>query len=371
MSATIPIRAAVLRAADAPLRIERLRLPAPGPEQVLIRVAGTGLCHTDLLPRSGGPWGRPPVILGHESAGIVEAVGERVERVKPGDAVIASFASCGRCGHCQTGRPPYCEHFWTLNFTGAPEGAELAVDSAGKPVSSRWFGQSSLATHAVIDVASVVPVRHTLPLEKLAPLGCGILTGAAAVLCGLAVPPGARLAVLGTGSVGLAAVAAARLAGATEVTAVDQHDARLDLAAEFGANHLLRSGEPGELGARLRGAVPRGFDYLVDTTGLPAVVSSGIEVLTATGVAGLLGAPKGPLQLDRTALASGRTVRGMLFGDADPQVWIPRLIRYWNEGLFPFDRIVTTYPLDEVDRAERDTVRGAVIKPVLVPETAR
>jgi aryl-alcohol dehydrogenase len=363
------VTAAVLRSAAGPFTLETLTLPPPGPGEVLVRVAGAGVCHTDLLPRTGGRWGTPPIVLGHEAAGVVEAIGPDAGQIRPGDHVVASFASCAHCPQCLAGRPPYCEQFWPLNFSGAPPGSRLAEDSDGKPVSSRWFGQSSFATHAVVAAASLVRVPTNLPLATLAPLGCGVLTGAASILCGLAVRPGATVAVLGTGSVGLSAVLAARLAGARHITAVDLHQGRLDLAAEFGAEHLVRPAGGTSLTDQLRDRVPRGFDHCLDTTGIPAVIAAAVEALTATGVCGLVGAPRGPLQLAPAALAVGRTVRGLLFGDADPQVWIPTLVRHWQDGNFPFDRLVTTYPLASINEAEADSRNGAAIKPVLLPGT--
>jgi aryl-alcohol dehydrogenase len=367
MNQPTTVRAAVLRAPAAPFTLETLTLPRPGPGEALVRIAGAGVCHTDLLPRTGGPWGRPPIVLGHESAGVVEDVGQDTGDIVPGDHVVASFASCGQCRHCLAGRPPYCDRFWPLNFSGAPAGCPLAQDADGQPVSSRWFGQSSFATRSIIAAASLVRVDPALPLATLAPLGCGVLTGAASILKGLDVQAGSTVVVVGTGSVGLSAIMAARLAGARHVTAVDLHKDRLDLAAELGAEHQIQPREEASLTAQLRDLVPGGFDYCFDTTGLPAVISETVEALTPTGVCGLVGAPRGPLQLPAAALAVGRTIRGLLFGDADPHVWIPRLVQHWQDGDFPFDRLITTYPLDAINEAERDSKTGGAIKPVLIP----
>ena len=270
------------------------------------------------------------------------------------------------CADCRAGRVPYCDRFWPLNFSGAPDGSHLARDERGQPVASRWFGQSSFATRAVVAATSLVRVPPDLPLPTLAPLGCGVLTGAASILHGLAVRPSSTVVVIGTGSVGLSAVMAARLAGAEHITAVDRHEERLNLAAELGADHLVRPGDE-PLAKTLRGLVPDGFDHCLDTTGVPDVITDAVEALATTGVCGLVGAPRGPLRLPPTALAVGRTVRGMLFGDADPRVWIPRLIGHWRDGVFPFDRLITTYPLDAVNEAEHDSTTGRTVKPVLLP----
>lgn len=359
--------AAVLRSAAAPMVLEPIDLPDPGAGEVLIRVIAAGLCHTDLLPRSGGPFGRPPVILGHEGAGVVEAVGSGVENLAVGDHVVVSFDACGACARCRAGRRAYCARFWELNFAGAPSGAALARDADGAPVGSRWFGQSTFATHAIVSAQSAIGVDPALPLERLAPLGCGVLTGAASILQALSVPEGGSVAVIGVGAVGLAAVMAARIAGAAEICAVDQNPERLALADRFGATSSFDV-RNADLTVGLRAIVPEGFGHILDTTGVPAVIADAVEALDPVGTCGLVGSPRGDLVLGRSVLASGRTIRGILFGDADPQVMVPRLIELWTRGLLPFDELIQTWPLEEIDEAERAFRAGKVVKPVLLPK---
>lgn len=360
---TTTTTAAVLRSAEEPFELAEITLPDPRPDEALVRVVAAGLCHTDLLPRHGS-LGRLPIVLGHETAGIVEATGGDAVPVRPGDHVVASFHRCGRCAHCRAGSPPYCDSFWALNFSGAPEGRDLAVDGAGEPVSNRWFGQSSFAGYALVPVDSLVVVDPALPLDVLAPLGCSVLTGAASILRALDVRPGSSVAVFGVGAVGLSAVMAARLAGAATVCAVDRNGTRLAAAERLGATDTVPA--DGGLRDRLR-AVTGGFDYCLDTTGVPEVISAAVDSLTATGRCGLLGSPRGPLTLGRTALAGGRSLRGLLFGDADPGTAIPELIERWQDGGLPFDTLITRYPLSAVNDAEADFRAGTVVKPVLLP----
>jgi aryl-alcohol dehydrogenase len=361
------ISAAVLRAADAPYAIEEVQLRDPAPGEVLVRIAGAGLCHTDMLGRSGliGL----PVILGHEGSGIIEAVGPGVTGVAPGDHVVLSFDSCGSCANCLGAHPAYCAQFFPRNLSGlAVDGSTTAAGADGTPVAARWFGQSSLASHAIATVRNVVRVDPGLPLELLGPLGCGIQTGAASVLVALGVTAGSSIAVFGTGSVGLAAVMAASVAGAATIIAVDLQPSRLDLAAKLGATHTI-NGSDDDLSAQILAITGDGAQYCFDTTGIPAVISTAVGSLRPTGTCGLVGITTGNLVLDPLALASGRNLMGILEGDAVPQLFIPRLLDLWQQGRFPFDKLITSYPLSQVNQAEADAASGAAVKPVLIPDT--
>jgi aryl-alcohol dehydrogenase len=356
-------RAAVLRSEEADFVLEDLELPDLADGEVLLRVAGTGLCHTDFVPREG-IYGRPPIVVGHESAGTVAATAGPVQGLEIGQSVVASFAFCGSCAACTAGRLTNCLDFFRLNLLGAPKGSRNGTDAGGDPVATRWFGQSSCATYAVVRADSVVPVSTQLPLEWLGTLGCGFLTGAASIFTVFGVEAGASVAVLGTGAVGLAAIMAAKLAGAERLIAVDQNPERLRIAAELGATATIHA--DAQLGARLTES-GRGLDYVLDTTGHPSLITAGADALAPGGACGLVGYPRGPLTFSAMTLTSGRQVRSIVMGDAVPRVAIPELIRHWESGAMPFDRLITTYPLDEITAAERDMREGRVVKPVLVP----
>jgi aryl-alcohol dehydrogenase len=240
-------------------------------------------------------------------------------------------------------------------------------DGQGEPVNNRWFGQSSFATHALATVRNVVPVDREAPLEMLGPLGCGIQTGAGSVFISLGVGAGDSIAVFGAGAVGLSAVMAARVAGAAVIVAVDLNDARLDLARELGATHVLNGAEEG-LAEKIREiSGGEGVQYSFDTTAVPDVVSAAVACLRTTGVCGLVGVGGQEYRFDPTLLLMGRTVKGIIEGDAVPQTFIPRLVELWRQGRFPYDRLITTYPLAEINRAEEDVNAGKVVKPVLLP----
>jgi aryl-alcohol dehydrogenase len=242
-----------------------------------------------------------------------------------------------------------------------------AAGQDGKPVAARWFGQSSLATHAIAAVRGAVRVEPGLPLELLGPLGCGIQTGAASVLIALGVTAGSSIAIFGTGGVGLAAVMAASVAGAATIIAVDLHPSRLDLAAKLGATHTI-NGTDDDITAQILAITGDGAQYCFDTTGVPAVITTAINSLRPTGTCGLVGIAQGNLVLDPFALAGGRNLMGILEGDAVPQLLIPRLIDLWQQGRFPFDKLITSYPLSQVHQAEADATSGAAVKPVLIPD---
>jgi aryl-alcohol dehydrogenase len=363
------ITAAVLRQAAGEYGLEEVELAAPGPGEVLVRVVGAGMCHTDVLPRSPESFSPPPIITGHEGSGVIEAVGAGVDGVAVGDHVVLSFASCGDCRNCQRGQPSYCDTFMFQNLIGRNlDGSTGVVDDAGNEVSSRWFGQSSFATHCIAGARNVVVVDRDLPLELLGPLGCGILTGAGSVLVSLDVQPGTSIAVFGAGAVGLAAVMAARVAGASTIVAVDVHRHRLALAAELGATHVVDGSAP-DVVEQVVAAAPGGADYTFDTTGNVAVIANALASLRMAGHCGLVGIQSEPLVLDPIALV-GKTVSGILEGGAVPQELIPRLISLWREGQFPFDRLIKTFPLADINLAEKASLSGDVVKPVLLPPPA-
>lgn len=359
-------RAAVLRGHDQPFRLEDVELDDPRPGELLVRVAAVGMCHTDLTVRAGERAEQVlPVILGHEGAGVVERVGEGVTRVHPGDHVLLSVDSCGTCRQCHTGEPAYCAQFRERNLSGRRvDGSTGATGGDGTPLASRWFAQSSFATHAVATERSTVVIDPELPLELLGPLGCGIQTGAGAVLLGLGVRAGDSIAVYGAGAVGLAAVMAAKIAGASPIVAVDLHPARRELARELGATHVFDGADP-DLPAQITAATG-GVDHALDTTAVPSVIMTAITTLTMRGSCAMVGAGTAPITIP-PPLLSGRTLTFLLEGGAVPQVFIPRLIDHWRRGELPLERLTRQYDLTAVNDAERDSTNGDTIKPILIP----
>jgi aryl-alcohol dehydrogenase len=364
--------AAVQRQRGAAPVIERVRLGEPRFDEVLVRIVGTGVCHTDMVMRDQLVPTPFPAVLGHEGAGIVERVGGDVAGLAPGDHVVLSFASCGSCPSCGHSEPAYCHSWFPLNFMGMrADGSSAIVDAEGSAVHSHIFGQSSFATHAVVNARNAVLVDPAIPLKLLGPLGCGLQTGAGAVLNSLKVRSGASVAVIGTGAVGLSAVMAARIAEASTIVAVDLKQIRVDIACELGATHGKVPGGGGMREVAAEAGLPNGFDYIVDTTGSAPVGNDAILALAPRGEMALVGAypPGAELVCDGThILSGGRVIRGVVEGGAEPHSFIPRLIEYWRAGQFPFDRLIQFFPLSEIDEAIRLSEDGMVVKPVILME---
>ncbi|MFJ2436488.1 NAD(P)-dependent alcohol dehydrogenase [Streptomyces anulatus] len=358
--------AAVLRGYEEPFAIEEVMLDAgPADGEILVRIAGCGLCRTDLAVRRSAGRSPLPAVLGHEGSGVVVETGGPDTGLGPGDHVVLSFDSCGRCRSCLAGAPAYCDRFAALNlFGGRTENAARFTDGAGKALAPRWFGQSSFAEYAMVPARNAVPVDASLPLELLGPLGCGFLTGAGAVLHSFGVGPGDTVAVFGAGAVGLAAVMAATAAGAL-VVAVDRHPERLALAERFHAVPL--DAATADLPGRIQQLTGGGAQYALDTTASARLINDALRSLRPTGHLGLVARLRTALPLEPGTLDRGRRISHICEGDAVPALLIPRLTGLWQAGRFPFDQLIRTYPLADVNEAERDCDAGRVVKPVLIP----
>ncbi|MEU5271928.1 NAD(P)-dependent alcohol dehydrogenase [Streptomyces hygroscopicus] len=359
--------AAVLRSYESRFAIEEVVLNAgPADGEILVRIAGCGMCRTDLAVRRSAGRSPLPAVLGHEGAGVVVETGGPDTGLSAGDHVVLSFDSCGHCRNCMGAAPAYCDSFASLNlFGGRAEHAARFTDAAGGALAPRWFGQSSFAEYAMVPARNAVRVDPSLPIALLGPLGCGFLTGAGAVLNSFGVGPGDSIAVFGAGAVGLAAVMAATAAGAVAV-AVDRHPERLALAERFGATPLRAA--PAGLPDRIRRLTEGGARYALDTTGSAQLINEALRSLRPTGHLGLVARLHTALPLEPGTLDRGRKISHICEGDAVPGLLIPRLIRLWQAGRFPFDQLIRVYPLAEVNEAERDCEAGRVVKPVLVPE---
>ena len=361
------IRAAVVYEKSGPFVIDEVDLDGPRDDEVLIAIKASGICHTDLVARAGHLPMPIPAVLGHEGSGVVEKTGIRVKKVQPGDHVIMSFSSCGCCTPCSLGSPAYCEDFFGQNFAGFRPDGSPTMSKDGKAVHGAFFGQSSFASHALVSERNIVKVPKELPLEFLGPLGCGIQTGAGGVLNSLKPGPGSSIAIFGAGSVGLSAVLASAVSGCTTIIAVDVNPERLSIAREFGATHTIDAGKSDPV-AEIQSITKYGVAYSLECTGIPAVFRQAVDSLARLGVCGLIGvAPQGVearFEMDR--ILNGRTIKGIVEGDSIPPVFIPRLIDLNAKGLFPFEKMITTYPFDEINTAVEDSEKGKVLKAVVV-----
>jgi aryl-alcohol dehydrogenase len=363
------ITAAVLRTATDPFTIEELELDDPRPGEVLVRIVGAGLCHTDLLATNPAYPFPHPIVLGHEGAGVVAEVGAGVTSVKRGDRVVLSFDSCGVCDLCRRGAPQYCDSFYLMNLFGRRlDGSTTMRTLEDREVTGHWFGQSSFASHALASERNVVKVGdESLALELLGPLGCGLQTGAGAVLNSIRPEVGDQLVVFGCGGVGLAAVMAAKVAGCRSIVAVDLHDSRLHLATEVGATHTVNAGTRDDVAGAIREITGGGADATFDTTGVAGVIRTAVDVLRPLGTCVLVAAGDPEITIDASSFIFGKRIKGCFEGDAVPQHFIPRLLDLHAQGRFPLEKLTATYPLDRINDAVHDSESGATVKPILLP----
>jgi aryl-alcohol dehydrogenase len=362
-------RAAVVERAGAPFEVTAVAFGDPGPGQVRVRLVASGLCHSDLaLQEAGAPFPLP-AIFGHEGAGVVDSVGAGVDSVAPGDHVLLSFSFCGTCAPCRSGHPAYCTTWFPLNLLGASRGAESGeVHRDGDVVNSHFMGQSSFADYSIADAASVVKVPVDADLVTLAPLGCGVITGVGSVWNVLDPGPDDAVAVYGVGGVGIPAVWAAAQRGAAKVIAIDRVAARLDLAREFGATHVIDASTE-DVAARLAeltGGV--GVTKSFDTTASPAV---GSQALASTAIGGTVviagvAQPGVMMPVEMNGLLNGKVLRGVVLGDARPDALITELLEAVASGRLPIGRLQKRYALEDIGDAARDMHDGVTVKAIIV-----
>jgi aryl-alcohol dehydrogenase len=354
----MPIDAALSRSPDSPFTLESIDLDEPRPDEVLVRIHATGVCHTDLTFKSRVPG---PAVFGHEGAGVVEAVGAHVTGIEPGDHVLLSYRSCGECAQCRTGHPAYCSRGALLNMSGGRADGTATLSQNGTRLFGSFFGQSSFAQYALAAADNVVVVDPSVDLTIAAPLGCGFQTGAGAVLRVLTPEPNSRLVVFGAGGVGLAAVMAAKAVGVEVVVVVDPVASRRDKAVELGATKAV------DPTTEDFATVVRGATHALDTTGVPEVVATALEALESRGVLVVVGLGARHATIDiRDLMYSGKTIRGCAEGDASPSEFILELLALHEQGRFPIEAIVRRYDAVDIEKAVADSRSGSAIKPVLV-----
>ena len=364
------ISALVVQEVGAPFTLAGVDLAAPTADEVLVKIAGVGICHTDIAVKEGHLPFVFPGVLGHEGSGTVVAVGDDVTTVSAGDQVAISFHSCGGCPTCLNDQPAYCHNFLEYNFGGTRADGSSGLAADGSALGSNFFGQSSFATHALAHERNVIKLPPGAPVELVGPLGCGIQTGAGAVFNSLDVQPGSTVVIAGGGAVGLSAAMAAVVREASLIVVVEPHQRRRELALEVGATHVIDP-DGGPLADQIREITPAGADYAIDTTAVTPVVEQLLASLGVCGKLGLIGVPADPeavfsVGLFQTPLL-GLTIRGIIEGDADPKTFIPYLVDLHGQGRFPFDKLITTMPMSDINEAIAAQHRGEVLKVVLTP----
>jgi aryl-alcohol dehydrogenase len=362
--------AAILEELDAPLQLHEVEIDAPRENEVLVRMRGVGICHTDVSAAHGSIPLPLPAVLGHEGAGVVEAVGPGVDSLSVGDHVALSFDHCRECSQCSGGHPAYCELFGPLNYFGERMDGSVTMRRGEEEVHGNWFGQSSFATHAIASVNNAVKVPADLPIELLGPLGCGLQTGAGSVLNVLDAQAGKGIIVFGLGAVGLGALMAAKAIGCDPIIGVDLNPERLAIATELGATDTINPKETDDLLWRVQELAAPGLHYSFDAVGAGPVIRQALESLRSPGHCVTVGFQglENEITVDQGHLLLGRRLSGVVEGDADPQTFIPRLIELYREGKFPFDRLVQKFPFEQINEAIAAANAGSVVKPILVFE---
>ena len=330
-----------------------------------MRIVASGMCHTDLHARDGYFPNLPyPIVCGHEGAGIVEEIGAAVTDLAPGDPVVISFPYCGECEPCRADRTSYCTQGRALKSGGRRTDGSTPMSRDGRPVYSCFFQQSSFATFALAPAKDVVKLRRDAPIEMLGPLGCGLQTGAGAVLNVMRPPgdsiQGQSIAIYGVGGVGLAGL----IAGCDPIIAIDRLPERLALARELGATHTLES-KGSETLAEIRRITGGGTHFALETSAVPQIFRLAVDGLRGLGACVLVGSARAGTEVsfEMPWLQGGRTVRGVVQGDSRPRDFIPLLVDLFMAGHFPLDRLIAACPA--INQAAFDTTSSAAIKPVL------
>ncbi len=362
------MKAALLRAPHEPMTIEEVELDPPGAGEVLVKLSATGVCHSDLHVISGDLQRPFPVVLGHEGAGVIEAIGEGVTMVKIGDHVVLTYLpACGKCRWCHTGQPNMCDLGALLRTGKMLDGTSRMHTPDGEEISNFLF-VSTWAEYTVVPEASLVPVPEHVPLEKVCLLGCGFTTGFGAATNAVHIRPGETVTIVGCGGLGLAAVQGARMSSAGKIIAVDLHPEKLEMAKKFGATHtVLNNHDPDAAVAEIMDITWGlgtdfsfefvGFDQAMETLDIAfrALRKGGTMSICGVGSAKFEEMPFDPYVLTLWA----KKVQGVLFGDAQFKTDIPRYIQLYEEGRIDLDGIVTKeLRLEDINTAVDNVLAG-------------
>jgi S-(hydroxymethyl)glutathione dehydrogenase/alcohol dehydrogenase len=362
-------KAVICRELNRPVVVEEIEVAGPGPGEAMIKLAACGVCHSDLSATNGTIPFPPPLILGHEGAGVVVEVGAGVSDFAPGDHVLSSFvAMCGTCRYCTLGRPALCEVGARTLYT-LPDGSLRTRDAAGAPLNV-FSGCGVMAEYATLSVKSLIAIAQDAPLKQAALVGCGVMTGFCAATNTARVEAGTVVVVFGCGGVGLSAIQGAQVAGAAMIVAVDLDDFKLDLAKLFGATHLLNATGEENIVKTLRKLTGGGADYAFECIGSGEVAAQAYGCLRKGGHAVIVGVAK-PKDMTSIRTASltfeEKSLSGSYFGSARPRVDAPRILGLYRAGKLKLDELITrTYGIEQAPQAFADLVAGRNARGVIV-----
>ncbi len=364
------MRAYVAREANK-YAMENVELAEPKFGELRVKLVASGVCHTDAAALAQFIPLTLPAVLGHEGVGVVEAVGPGMSDFEVGDHVIMSYPSCGCCVPCQQGKPYACRKGHHMMFDGSySDGGRRITGENGEKISS-LFGQASFAEYSIIEARNAVKVDKSVDLKPLVSLGCGVQTGAGAVLKRLNPKPGSSLVVFGVGAVGIAAIMAAKIAGCSKIIGVDVVPSRLQLALECGATDVINGKEVDAVAKIKELTGGNGANYSVECSGVPALCVQALDCLDQEGtecIVSVTGDRDMVFKPEMQLMTPCRTITGVVEGGSNPKVFIPELVKFYQEGRLPVDKLCKYYKFEELDAAMEDSHSGAVIKPVLVME---
>jgi S-(hydroxymethyl)glutathione dehydrogenase/alcohol dehydrogenase len=368
------IKAAVLEAFRQPLVVQDVELAPPRRSEVLVRLAASGLCHTDMHAMTGDRPRPLPAVLGHEGAGVVEAIGEGVSSVRVGDHVICSWApNCGHCFYCDEGQPILCDAMTAASPAGVLFDGSSRLSLDGQPV-YHFTMVSSHAEYCVVPENAAIPIPKQVPLDRACLIGCGVMTGVGAVIRNARVRPGSSVVVFGCGGVGLNVLQGARLANASTIVAVDLNPRKLELARVFGATHTVNAGSTDAVQAVRELTGGRGADYSFEAVGHPGSIRDTLAAVRKGGRAVILGmTPAGTeLCLPFDLLLGEKVITRSSYGGGRPRVDFPRLAKLYLEGKLMLDELITTrLSLDEINGGFARVEAGDVARAVVVfPQAA-
>jgi S-(hydroxymethyl)glutathione dehydrogenase/alcohol dehydrogenase len=362
-------KAAICREWNKPLCVEEVEVESPHRGEVMVKIAACGVCHSDLSAANGTIPMPPPLVIGHEAAGVIEEVGEGVDDVAVGDhVVVAWIPMCGQCRYCVEGRPALCDMSSKAVFT-MPDGTSRLTDRNGNAL-NHFMGVSVMAEYATMHRDSVVKIDPEIPLDKAALVGCAVMTGVGAAVNTAKVGAGSTVAVFGAGGVGLNAIQGAALAGAEKIIAVDLEDKKLEFARQFGATHTVNPGSDGDPVAKIHELTDGGADYALECIGVPEVIAQSYAAIGRGGTAVVVGVTRSDATVTLGTFMmpfQEKVLTGSMYGSARPTIDFPRLLSLYQSNRLKLDELVTaTYSIDDVNRAFDDMQKGVNARGVLI-----
>ncbi|MDF1756112.1 MAG: Zn-dependent alcohol dehydrogenase [Verrucomicrobiales bacterium] len=366
--------AAVLYSPKERLRIEEVEVLPPQVGEVQVRMHAAGVCHSDLHVMKGDLAMNMPIILGHEGSGVVEAVGEYVDSVKPGDHVIPIWRmSCGVCEYCLSGRPALCDVGTKMRFTGLmPDGKTRFRNEKGDSI-RHYAGVSTFSQLSTMPEGAVVKIDPEFPLEQAALISCGVITGFGAVFATAEVKPGSTVAVFGAGGIGLNVIQSARIAGATRIIAVDTFASKQAYAESLGATHFVNPKDGDPVAEIMKLTDGRGVDFSFEAIGMASTVEQAYDSVKKGGTCVVVGIA-GPDERSKININSlvyaEKTLKGSIYGSTRPRIDLPKLMELSRSGIIELEPLLTkTYPLSEINEAYEALEKGEVARSLILPQT--